>query len=76
MAYCRFGKDSDVYMYYHIGGYYDFMLSEPFKGTQYWQFEKPEEAKNFVIELYEAGIKFPYKHVLNRIKDDEKSERE
>lgn len=22
MSYCRFGKDSDVYLYYHIGGFY------------------------------------------------------
>jgi len=54
MSYCRLGADSDIYCYYHVGGYY-----EVWSGAGGHQFKTAKETVDFLRERKEAGDKVP-----------------
>lgn len=54
MSYCRLGKDSDIYCYYHVGGYY-----EVWSGEGEHQFKTAQETVDFLRKRKEEGDKVP-----------------
>lgn len=54
MSICRFSKDSDVYAYYHVGGFY-VVWAEGKEGS----FQTAEEVLTFFKKLKEKGVKIP-----------------
>lgn len=61
MSYCRWSDESDVYCYANVNGYWTVHLSRrlPYKGEVDWDLGGPEECRDFLIELKEAGYKVP-----------------
>lgn len=69
MSYCRLGADSDIYCYYHVGGYY-----EVWSGAGEHQFKTAKETANFLRERKEAGDKVP-DYAIENLLGEENNER-
>jgi hypothetical protein len=68
MSYCRLGTESDIYCYYHVGGYY-----EVWSGEGEHQFKTAQETVAFLRKRKEEGDKVPdyaIEGLLEEIKDD------
>lgn len=54
MSFCRLGPDSDVYCFYHVGGYY-----EVWSGGDEHHFQTARETMDFLRERKKQGEKIP-----------------
>lgn len=64
MAYCRFSRSSELYMYKSIHGGY--MFHTPNEGIL---ISHPKEALQKLIDLKNSGVKFP-DHAIQRLADE------
>ena len=67
MAYCRFGKDSDVYVYAHIDGGYSFHLAKD--SLPVYNVPTAREDIDKLKELKAQGYKVP-KYAIKRLEDE------
>ena len=54
MSFCRFGDDSDVYCFYHVGGHYEVWA----QGEEHY-FQAAQEVIHFLEKLRAHGEKVP-----------------
>lgn len=71
MSYARFGADSDVYMYHHVGGFIDCCACSLNEGKR-TLLNTRSEAISHLIKHKEAGHMVP-EHTIERLQEELKS---
>ena len=69
MSFCRLSAESDIYCYYHVGGYY-----EVWSGAGEHQFKTAQETIDFLREREAAGDKVP-DYAFAQLEEETKTER-
>ena len=73
MAYARWGKDSDVYVFEHVAGHYEccgcLIVPEDEDGESYFKCNTPELMWNHLVEHTLRGDRVP-QHAFDRLEGE------